>query len=115
MALDERYASPDKTGLQHLLLVTVLRGKSEKLRDGGARGNPQMQPSSPEYLTGLDAHELEDARRLVVWGGVLNTHVLIQAVVTIRQVRGPADGLPDGVDPEAATEEPAADPDDPYM
>ena len=121
MALDEKYASPDKTGLQHLLLVSVLRGKSEKLRDGGARGNSQMQPSSPEYLTGLDSVEVENAARLVVWGGILNTHVLIEAVVTIRQVDGYAGDFGDGVDPfadpgvdsEEEEEAESSDPDDP--
>ena len=55
MALDEQYASKDGAGLQHILLCKVHAGSSEKLGDGGARGNPQF-PSGEALTTGVDRH-----------------------------------------------------------
>ena len=105
MALDPTYASPDAAGRQHLLLCSVARGESERLKAGGARGHAQMQPSPPEdgvrFTTGVDAETIDDASRLVVWGGILNTHVRVDAVVTLRCLdRDELTGdLRDGVDP----------------
>ena len=105
MALDPTYASPDAAGRQHLLLCSVARGESERLKAGGARGHAQMRPSPPEdgvrFTTGVDAETIDDASRLVVWGGILNTHVRVDAVVTLRCLdRDELTGeFRDGVDP----------------
>ena len=105
MALDPLYSSPDKTGLQHILLCRVLRGTIEKLRNGGGRGNPQFQPSSDAFDSGVDVdplNDLDNARRLVVWGANLSTHVRPIAVISVRVLDPRAHCLEecvDGTDP----------------
>ena len=85
----------------------VLRGASEQLRDGGARGNPQFQPSSPAFDSGLDVppERVKTAGRLVIWAAKLATHVLPVAVVTVRKLqpgRHVIAACVDGVDPGTA-------------
>lgn len=101
MALDALYSSPDKTGLQHILLCRVLRGTTEKLRNGGGRGNPQFQPSSDAFDSGVDVdplNDLDNARRLVVWGANLSTHVRPIAVISVRVLDPRAHCLEECVD-----------------
>ena len=99
MALDEQYSSKDAAGVQHLLLCNVLRGTSEQLRDGGADGNDQFQPSKPCFTSGIDGADYERSHRLVMWSSKLSTHVCPVAVVSVR-VRAPHDASEfiDGID-----------------
>ena len=106
MAFDERYSSPDSAGLQHLLLCRILRGSMEQIKDGGGRGNPQFQPSSPHFDSGIDVHpdDAESAVRLIIWGSNLSTHVLPIAVVSVRVLdltKHDRLKVVDGTDPDA--------------
>ena len=95
MALQAQYSSPDQAGVQHMLLCRVLCGRQEKLKDGGAKGSSQFEPSSEEFDSGID--EPRSPHRVLMWGATLSTHVLPEFVVSFRilteDIRDPKDGV----------------------
>jgi hypothetical protein len=84
MALSPQYSSPDASGLQHMLLCRVLCGSQETLKDGGARGSSQFQPSSADFDSGVD-NKMRPVR-ILMWGASLSTHVLPEFLVSVRVI-----------------------------
>ena len=83
MALDPQYSSHDAAGLQHLLLCKVLCGSQEIVRDGGAAGSSQFEPSCLDFDTGVD--DFERPHRYLIWASKVSTHVLPLHVVSVRR------------------------------
>ena len=96
MALSAPYSSPDQAGVQHMLLCRVLCGRQEKLKDGGAKGSSQFEPSSIDFDSGID--DPVRPHRVLMWGASLSTHVLPEFAVSFRILAEGEIDAKDGVD-----------------
>uniref|UniRef100_A0A7I4D572 Poly [ADP-ribose] polymerase n=1 Tax=Physcomitrium patens TaxID=3218 RepID=A0A7I4D572_PHYPA len=72
------YADNDDSGEQHVVLVRVVLGTSELVK----QGSDQFHPSSEKYDTGVD--DLVSPKRLIVWSTHMNTHILPLYVVSFK-------------------------------
>ena len=82
-----------------MLLCKVLCGRQERLKNGGAKGSTQFEPSSNEFDTGVD--DTDFPRRILMWGSTLSTHILPVYAVSLRMLNedsGDARNMEDGVD-----------------
>ncbi len=71
--------------LQHILLCKVLCGRQETLKDGGAKGSSQFEPSSADFDSGID--DPDCPHRILLWSSTLGWDMLPQYVVSVRKLK----------------------------
>ncbi|XP_077244114.1 putative inactive poly [ADP-ribose] polymerase SRO2 [Tasmannia lanceolata] len=68
----------DENGLRHVLLCRVILGNTEEV----CPGSKQFHPSSEEFDSGVD-NQLAP-KRYIVWSTHMNTHILVDYIISFR-------------------------------
>ncbi len=71
--------------LQHILLCKVLCGRQETLKDGGAKGSSQFEPSFADFDSGIDNPDCPN--RILLWSSTLGWNMLPQHVISVRKLK----------------------------
>ncbi|KAI5079599.1 hypothetical protein GOP47_0005078 [Adiantum capillus-veneris] len=72
------YSDVDENGEQHMVLCRVIMGNMEQVE----QGSEQFHPTSEDYDTGVD--DICNPRRYVVWTTHMNTHILLEYIVSFK-------------------------------
>lgn len=77
----------DDDGMRRIVLCRVILGNVEAVQ----YGSKQFQPSSEEFQSGVD--DLKCAKKLIIWSTNINTHVILECVISFKTLPGYNGGI----------------------